>query len=164
MRKQFEMTTEQLSKLLDACKPVPYIAAHCGEIRTPQESANAAWVALGDNMGFDGTSVQPIVGKGNLFFTAIEKPPILWTFEHDGEIHALEEKTEADANKAADNWFTQRVINLHDDLKNGDKIDDEVHIMKFYQDDEGERVVLERTPYVVEYEHYHGDHREHSYP
>ena len=39
--------------------------------RSPQEKANAAWRALGKKMGFDHMSVQPIPGKGNLFFSAV---------------------------------------------------------------------------------------------
>ena len=96
----------------------------------------------------------------------IEQLPItvLWTFEHDGEIRDIEAETQADAQKAADDWFEQRVIDLHDDLRNGDKLDDEIKLVSFYYNDAGDRKIIERIPAFVEYEHYHGDHREHSYP
>jgi len=72
MRKQFEMTEADLEELMRACKPVPYIMPQCGPIRTPQENANSAWTNLGNKMGFIGSTVEPISGKGTRFFTAEE--------------------------------------------------------------------------------------------
>ena len=70
MRKEYEMTQEQLSKVLEACKPVPYILGTGGvEPASPQENANRAWAVLGKEMGFDPMSVRPN-GKGDRFFTA----------------------------------------------------------------------------------------------
>ena len=69
MRKRFTMTKEQQEKLLDACKPVPYMIFGGMEPRSPQENANAAWCALGREMGFDGLTVQPD-GSNQLNFTA----------------------------------------------------------------------------------------------
>lgn len=69
MRKRYEMTQAQLDKLLDACKPVPMIALNCGMPSSPQENANRAWQALGDELGFDYMTVQP-TGEGDRFFTA----------------------------------------------------------------------------------------------
>ncbi len=67
--KDYEMTQTQLDKLLDACKPVMMIALQCGTPASPQENANNAWKALGDEMGFDHLTVEPN-GKGDRFFTA----------------------------------------------------------------------------------------------
>lgn len=69
-REEFELTEAEYAALLEACRPVPYIAAHCGPIRSPQESANEAWVTLGQQRGFDGMSVRPVPGKGPRFITA----------------------------------------------------------------------------------------------
>lgn len=69
MRKEFEMTAEQEAKLLEACKPVPYMVIGGMEPRSPQENANDAWRGLGREMGFDGMSVEPS-HKGQRFFTA----------------------------------------------------------------------------------------------
>lgn len=71
MRKEFEMSQEQLNKLLDACKPTPvmYLSGGMPMHNTPQENANAAWCKLGDEMGFDGMTVRP-TGRGDRFFTA----------------------------------------------------------------------------------------------
>lgn len=76
MRKEFTMTAEQHEKLLDACKPVPYMIVGGMAPRSPQENANAAWGALGTEMGFKPMSVKPVVGKGDRVFTAevVEAP------------------------------------------------------------------------------------------
>lgn len=80
-RIEFEMTSEQHERLLDACKPTPAMWGPGGVrlFSTPQENANHAWRALGDEMGFDWTTVQPIPGKGSQFFRAValtkEEPP-----------------------------------------------------------------------------------------
>lgn len=71
-RKEYELTTEQFDKLIEACRSVPLIMLQCGMPSSPQENANRAWCALGDELGFDGMSVQPS-HKGQRFFTAEEK-------------------------------------------------------------------------------------------
>jgi hypothetical protein len=69
---EYEMSQPQLDKLMNACKAVPYMVVGGIAPRSPQENANDAWAALGAEMGFDSTTVQPC-GKGDRFFTA---PPI----------------------------------------------------------------------------------------
>ena len=64
---KYEMTTEQLDKILAACKPVPLIALQCGTPASAQERANAAWAALGEEMGFNHMTVRPASG-GDRFF------------------------------------------------------------------------------------------------
>jgi len=71
MRKDYEMTEADLTKIMDASKPVPMIALQCGTPRSPQENANAAWKELGESMGFDHMTVSP-TGKGDRFFSAEE--------------------------------------------------------------------------------------------
>ena len=71
-RKNFEMSHEQLDALMDACKPRPLITLQCGTPASAQELANAAWAALGDEMGFDSMTVQP-TGEGERFFSAEAK-------------------------------------------------------------------------------------------
>jgi hypothetical protein len=63
------MTQVQLDTLLGACQPVPMIALNCGPISSPQENANRAWQALGNELGFDHMTVAP-TGEGDRFFTA----------------------------------------------------------------------------------------------
>ena len=71
-RKEFEMTEEALAGLMDACRPVPMVAINCGTPQNPQVRANAAWTALGEEMGFDSQTVEPVVGKETRFFTAVQ--------------------------------------------------------------------------------------------
>lgn len=70
MRTEFEMTLEDLDKLLDAMKPVVAIKIGSYIPRSPQQNANDAWARLGSKMGFDHMTVNPVSGKSNLFFTA----------------------------------------------------------------------------------------------
>lgn len=70
MRKEFTMSEEQLEKLLDACKPVPYMVVGGIAPLSQQERANAAWASLGREMGFDAMSVRPVPGKSMKVFTA----------------------------------------------------------------------------------------------
>ena len=72
-KKEFEMSEEDYQKLLDASQPVPYIVIGGVTPKSPQENANDAWKALGDRMGFDHMSVEPIRHKGDRFFMATPK-------------------------------------------------------------------------------------------
>lgn len=69
-RTKYEMTPEDLEKILEACKSTPAIMLHIGGGSTPQERANAAWAELGSRMGFDHMTVQP-TSNGDRFFTAV---------------------------------------------------------------------------------------------
>ena len=72
MRKEYEMTEEQQSKLLDFIyDDVPLIALHCGTPANQQERANIAWQSLGQEMGFEYMTVRPVRNKNELFFTAL---------------------------------------------------------------------------------------------
>ena len=70
-RINYEMTEEDLEEILETCKPVPMIMLQCGTPPSVQENANRAWRRLGEKMGFDYDTVQPVVGKGSRFFTAV---------------------------------------------------------------------------------------------
>jgi hypothetical protein len=60
MRREFTMTQDQCDKLFDACAPSP----------TVQANVNAAWEALGAEIGFETMSSKPVPGKGMEVFTA----------------------------------------------------------------------------------------------
>lgn len=72
-RKEFEMTQEQLNRLLEASKPVPYMVFGGVEPRSPQEYVNNVWGNLAEEMGFDQWSVRPVTGKDQRFFSAFPK-------------------------------------------------------------------------------------------
>lgn len=69
MRKEFEMTDEELKNILEACKPVRYTVMGGHVPTSPQENANKAWQALAHKRGFVWNSARPS-DKGNKFFTA----------------------------------------------------------------------------------------------
>lgn len=75
-RTEFQLTPEQKAKLLEAMKPVPYIMVGGSWPTSRQENANDAWKALGEELGFDWKSVQPVPGKSDDWFSAnLTNPP-----------------------------------------------------------------------------------------
>lgn len=70
MKIEFHMSEEDLSRIMESCKPVPMIALQCGTPRGPQENANAAWADLGKRMGFKPMTVEPLPSKGDRYFMA----------------------------------------------------------------------------------------------
>jgi hypothetical protein len=70
-RVNYEMTEADLRKIIEACKPTPCIMIGGSTGSSPQENANRAWAALGEKMGFDYMTVEPIRGKGERFFSAV---------------------------------------------------------------------------------------------
>lgn len=71
MRKEYTMTKEQYDKIVKACTPAPLILLQCGMPPSVQETANAAWVELGKELGFDGMTAKPS-NKDKFTFTAEE--------------------------------------------------------------------------------------------
>ena len=71
-RTNYEMTEDDLKRILDACKPTPvmFLSGGAPMCDSPQENANRAWKELGQRMGFDHMTVQPD-RRGNRFFTAV---------------------------------------------------------------------------------------------
>jgi len=69
---RYDITQQQLDKLLDAGKPMPYLVIGGHAPESPQVRANRAWAALGKEMGFDHMTVQPIPGQPQTAFTAKE--------------------------------------------------------------------------------------------
>ncbi len=71
-RREYELTDEQVAKLLDASKPVPAMWSSQGQylFGTPQDNALRAWQALSEELGFDYMTAQPVPGKPQKFFTA----------------------------------------------------------------------------------------------
>jgi len=101
-RTNYEMTEADLKTLLDACKATVCIMVGSYVPRTPQEKANDAWRALGMQMGFDYTTVRPIEGKGQRFFSAVPSE----TQEQQKE----REKREAVARVRAEIWALESEI------------------------------------------------------
>lgn len=98
-RTNYEMTEEDLAAIIDACKSTPVIMIGSYTPASPQENANRAWAKLGEKMGFDHLTVEPIPGKGHRFFTAVPNE----TEEGRKEREALEtaEKRRAEISQLA---------------------------------------------------------------
>lgn len=77
--KTYTMTQAQLEKILNACKPPPYIVVAGMAPRSPQERANAAWERLGGELGFDHMTVRPIPGQPQTVFTAVSRQEVSTT-------------------------------------------------------------------------------------
>jgi len=75
MRKQFTMTEKQQEKILEACKPVPYMVFGGRGPRSPQERANAAWESLGDELGFKYMTVKPLENNPRTFTAETKDTP-----------------------------------------------------------------------------------------
>ena len=67
----FEMTDEQLQKIIAASKPTPVMFLTGGKpmFKSAQENSNEAWKELGEELGFDYMTVEPN-GKGDKHFSA----------------------------------------------------------------------------------------------
>ena len=71
MRKEFELTEQELQDMLDATKPLPVLLITGGQMGSDsQERANVEWAKLGKKHGFAYMTVESVVGKGDRFFTA----------------------------------------------------------------------------------------------
>lgn len=74
MRKEYELSQEDLGILLDASKETPVMYLSGGELMagTAQENANRAWKEMGKKYGFIWNTAQPVPGKSQRCITAIE--------------------------------------------------------------------------------------------
>lgn len=70
--KKYTMSDAQYEKIIEACKPVPYMIFNGREPLSPQDRANMAWQALGEEMGFVWDTVRPC-GPDAKTFEAVEK-------------------------------------------------------------------------------------------
>lgn len=110
-RTEYEMTEADLSKLMEAFKPVPYMVIGGHEPRSQQDNANAAWAELGKHMGFDGSTVRPIAGKGNRFFSAVPSENETQRAERGAREQELAKQTEIARLKSE---IEDRQSRLHD--------------------------------------------------
>jgi aromatic ring-opening dioxygenase catalytic subunit (LigB family) len=78
MRVIFEMSDEDYTALLEACKPTPamFLSGGTPMFDSPQENANKAWKRLGEKMGFDFQTVDPVQGKDSRWFSAETAPAV----------------------------------------------------------------------------------------
>jgi len=70
MKREYEMTEQELKELMDAGKPVPYLVFGGIPPASPYDNAMRAWDALGTKKGFWPMTVESSCGKGERFFMA----------------------------------------------------------------------------------------------
>lgn len=69
MKQEYELTQEQLDRLIEASKPVPYLIFGGIALTNPQEYANIAWAEIAEYHKVQIYSITPSP-KGIKFFTA----------------------------------------------------------------------------------------------
>ena len=87
-----------------------------------------------------------------------------WTYELDGEIFDADFETRDKADAHAQEDYAESLAD--ESPRNGEVFTrDDYALIEFSYDDDGERVIHVRDDdAVLEYEHYHGDLKEHGYP
>lgn len=109
-RTNYEMTEADLQEILDACKPVVAMMIGGTLPSSPQENANNAWRKLGEKMGFDHMTVQPIAGKGNRFFSAVPTEP--------EDVRAARLESEAEEKRLAEiERLEAKVVQIRSEIK-----------------------------------------------
>lgn len=72
MKKEYQLTEQDLKDFFEATKPMPVMYMTYGEpfFRSPQERANDEWKRLGKKYGFKWDTVELTLGKGKEWITA----------------------------------------------------------------------------------------------
>lgn len=85
-----------------------------------------------------------------------------WTYEdEDGEVFDGEFESRAKAYEYAEEKLAERCCD-DGEMRNGDTRSEDIVLIHFKYDDDGEMIELEREDDTIEYEHYHGDLEEHG--
>lgn len=92
-----------------------------------------------------------------------EENAMFWTYSvGGGELFDAEFNTQEEAQADADERYAEQIAD-EESPRNGETFSNDIELIRFTWDDEtGERVIHERVPGTVEYEHYHGDLKEHG--
>jgi len=84
-----------------------------------------------------------------------------WTYIYDGEICDDDYSCKNAAQKAADDHHQEHIQDI-EDMRNGEVFSDDIELIAYTYDDDGERNIFTTVKSTVEYEHYHGDLAEHG--
>lgn len=89
----------------------------------------------------------------------------LWNMEYEGEFHEFQCDTKEEAEKAADEWWDDKCSYADYSYTNGETVEDWCKITcTCYDDKSGVEHVVISEDYMLEWEYYHGDKKEHGYP
>ena len=86
---------------------------------------------------------------------------IYWTFEKDGEIFDADFDSQEEAQQWADEAFCQECEECGE-YSNGDTESEEIVLVQYRYNDDGERDIIGRVDSTVDFEFYHGDFAEHN--
>lgn len=82
-----------------------------------------------------------------------------WTYIRDEEIFDADFNSKQEASDYAQTRYNEERSDA-DDFK--DSSEEEIELIRYHYDDDGERVIVERAKDTLEYEYYHGDMAEHG--
>lgn len=90
------------------------------------------------------------------------EPEKYWTFKRDDELGDFEFDSEKEAQYWADEEFAEQC--QEENPRNNEEFSEDITLVEFSYDDDGERVIHQEIEGSVDYVHYHGDLKEHGYP
>lgn len=93
----------------------------------------------------------------------MEEREYYWTIDDDGEMQDLECATKESAVQWAEERFVE-TCEAEGGWRNGETREKDVEAVRFFYDDAGDLVEVERSDEVLFFEYYHGDLKEHGYP
>ena len=86
-----------------------------------------------------------------------------WTYVYDGEPDDSDYGSKNAAQHAADEWWEEYCADNNEGMQNGETYEQEIELIAYRYDDDGERNLFTTIKATVVYEHYHGDLKEHGY-
>ena len=84
-----------------------------------------------------------------------------WSFIYDGEENETDYKSKNEAQVAADALYAEKQAD-NEGMRNGEVFSEDIDLIAYTLNEDGERKLFTTVKSVVEYEHYHGDAAEHG--
>lgn len=90
-----------------------------------------------------------------------EQPIFYWSYIYDGDEDDSDYGSKKAAQEAADKWYAEYIQDI-EDMRNGETFSEEIELIAYTINEDGERKRFTTVKSTVEYEHYHGDMAEHG--
>lgn len=85
-----------------------------------------------------------------------------WSYIYDGDEDDSDYGSKVAAQHAADEWWAERCNDDNEGMRNGETFEADIELIAYTIDEDGERKRFTTINSTVEYEHYHGDLKEHG--
>ena len=85
-----------------------------------------------------------------------------WTFSLDGDLSDAEYQTSKECLEQLDERYAEIVAENYEDMRNGETLTADAAIVQFQYNDDNEKEIISSENVTAEYEHYHGDLKEHG--